>query len=42
VDYTLRGLAQVDTTFEELKKKTSKRIATNSRLTTAAHRRGAA
>jgi aspartate/methionine/tyrosine aminotransferase len=42
VDYTLRGLAQVDTTFEELKKKTRKRIATNSRLTTAAHRRGAA
>lgn len=42
VDYTLRGLAQVDTTFEELKKKTRKRVATNSRLTTAAHRRGAA
>ena len=42
VDYTLRGLAQVDTTFEELKKKTRKRIATKSRLTTAAHRRGAA
>ena len=42
VDYTLRGLAQVGTTFEELKKKTRKRVATNSRLTTAAHRRGAA
>jgi len=42
VDYMLRGLAQVDTTFEELKKKTRKRVATNSRLTTAAHRRGAA
>ena len=43
VDYTLRGLAQVDITFEELKKKARKKVAANSKpAASAARRRGAA